>query len=153
VVAALGLRHGQRVADIGAGAGYLTFRLAEAVGPTGRIVATEIDDAALAALRDGVRSHPNVTPRKVLPDDPGLERAAYDLILLSEVDQYLSDRTAFLRRLRSALAPGGRIAVTNRRLFRAPLVVAGEAAGYVIAREVTDLPGHFLIFLTVRRDR
>jgi ubiquinone/menaquinone biosynthesis C-methylase UbiE len=146
VVAALGLSKGQRVADVGAGRGYLTFRLADAVGPTGRVVATDIDDAALAALR----AHPsraNVVVRKVARDDPGLEPSAYDLILLSEVDHYLADRVDFLRKLRPALAAGGRLAVTNRRAFRAPVLAAAARAGYAVGAEVADLPAHFLIFL------
>src|SRR5215831_4895227 len=63
VVAALGLRRGQRVADVGAGHGYLTFRLADAVGPEGLVVATEIDDEALDALR--AHRAKNVVVRKV----------------------------------------------------------------------------------------
>lgn len=147
VVAALGLSMGQRIADVGAGPGYLTFRLADAVGPTGRVVATDIDDTALAAVRAHQPPRANVVTRKVARDDPGLEPASYDLILLSEVDHYLPDRVEYLRKLRAALAPGGRIAVTNRRWFRGPLVTAAERAGYTIAGEVTDLPVHFLVFL------
>src|SRR4051812_47057700 len=49
VIAALGLSPGQVVADVGAGKGYLSGRLARAVGPTGRVVATDIDPDALAA--------------------------------------------------------------------------------------------------------
>src|SRR2546427_6632458 len=85
VIAALGLARGQRVADIGAGSGYLTFRLAAAVGPKGRVVATDIDDAAIAALR--AHDAPNVVVRKVARDDPGLEPGSFDLVLLSQVDQ------------------------------------------------------------------
>jgi predicted methyltransferase len=150
VVAALGLSPGQRVADVGAGQGYLTFRLADAVGPTGRVVATDVDGAALTALRAHQPSRSNVVTRTVAPDDPGLERASYDLVLLSEVDHYLPDRVDYLRRLRTALAPGGRIAVTNRRGFRTTVLAASREAGYVIAGEVTDLPAHFLIFLRPR---
>jgi predicted methyltransferase len=148
LVAALGLTPGQRVADVGAGPGYLTFRLADAVGPAGRVVATDVDDSALAALRAHQPARAAVVIRKVAPDDPGLEPASYDLVLLSEVDHYLPDRVEYLRKLRAALAPGGRIAVTNRRGFRASLIVAAERAGYRVAGEVTDLPIHFLIFLS-----
>jgi predicted methyltransferase len=147
VVAALGLLPGQRIADVGAGAGYLTFRLADAVGPRGRVVATDIDDAALAALRAQQPARANVVARRVAPDQPGLEPASYDLILLSEVDHYLPDRVAYLGKLRAALAPAGRIAVTNRRAFRGPLVAAAGRAGYTVVGEVTDLPSHFLVFL------
>jgi predicted methyltransferase len=147
VIAALGLRPGQRVADVGAGAGYLTFRLAEAVGPTGQVVATDIDEKALAALRAQAPAAPNVTARKVSADDPGLEAASYDMVLLSEVDHDLADRVDYLRKLHVVLKPAGRIAVTNRRSFRAPLLQAAARAGYAAVGEVTDLPAHFLVFL------
>jgi predicted methyltransferase len=148
VIDALELKHGQRVADVGAGRGYFTFRLADAVGSDGRVVATDIDDAALAALR----AHPakNVVVRKVAPDDPGLEAGSFDLIFLSEVDQYVPHRVAYLGKLRAALAPGGRLAVTNRRGFRPVLVAAAEQAGYGIVGEITDLPNHFLVLLRPR---
>jgi ubiquinone/menaquinone biosynthesis C-methylase UbiE len=148
LVAALGLRPGQVVADVGAGQGYLTGRLAAAVRPTGRVVATDIDGDALAVLR--ARAPSNVSARLVSPSDPGLERATYDLVLLSEVDQYLPDRAEFLARLRSALAPRGRVAVCNRRLYRAPLVQAAARAGFTVVGELPDLPAHFLVLLEAK---
>jgi ubiquinone/menaquinone biosynthesis C-methylase UbiE len=132
---------------VGAGAGYLSFRLAEAVGPTGHVVATDIDEAALAALRAHRPAVANVTTRQVSPNDPGLEPGSYDMVLLSEVDHYLADRVDYLQKLRPVLKPAGRIAVTNRRSFQAPLLRAAASAGYAVVGEVTDLPAHFLIFL------
>src|SRR5438128_6084027 len=61
LVAALGLRVGARVADVGAGRGYLTFRLADAVGPAGRVVATDVDGDALAALYVRARAESRTT--------------------------------------------------------------------------------------------
>jgi SAM-dependent methyltransferase len=144
VVAALGLRRGARVADIGAGRGYLEPRLVAAVGATGHVVATDIDGAALEALR---AASPEVETRRVAADDPGLGAETYDLILLSEVDHYLPDRESYLRRLARNLAPGGRIAVCNRRPFRAPVLAAAARAGLAVVGEYDGLPAHFLIFL------
>jgi predicted methyltransferase len=149
LVAALGLAPGQWVADVGAGRGYLTFRLADAVGPGGHVVATDIDHAALAALRAEGRA--NVEARQVAPDEPGLEPARYHLILLSEVDHYLPDRAAYFQKLRTSLAPGGRLAVTNRRGFRALVLAAAARAGYRLTGEVGDLPVHFLLFFQSAR--
>ena len=149
LVAALGLRPGGRVVDVGAGRGYLTRRLAEAVGPTGRVVATDIDAEARAVLR-GQEPGPGLAPvetRVVPPDDPGLGDEKYDVILLSEVDQYLPDRRAYLVKLRRHLAPGGRIAVCNRRAYRAPLLAAAAAAGLAVLADDEQLPAHHLVFL------
>lgn len=147
IMAGLGLSKGERVADIGAGFGYLTFRLSKAVGSTGRVVATDIDSTALDKLRSHRPMPENIVVRKVAPDDPGLEPGSYDLVLLSEVDHYLPDRVVYLKKLRAALAPKGEIAVTNRLDLKPPLIAAARDAGYAIVREVTDLPHHYLVFL------
>ncbi|MCP3097948.1 class I SAM-dependent methyltransferase [Myxococcus sp. K15C18031901] len=146
-IAALGLSPGQRVADVGTGLGYFVPRLSDAVGATGQVVATDVDDEALQQLRERMLGRKNVTVRKVGPDDPGLEAGTYDLILLSEVDHFFQDRAAYLNRLRPALTPQGRIAVTHLRAMRAPLVEASRAAGYTIVSEYDELPAHYLLFL------
>jgi predicted methyltransferase len=161
VIAALELADGQIVADVGAGTGYFTSRLAERVGPRGRVVATDIDPRALSALTtlaEGAASlaatdRAPVEVRRVTPDDPGLEPARYDRILLAQVDHLLTDRASYLRRLRGALAPGGRVAVVNRLQHRASLLQAASDAGYVIAADVTDLPGQFLVLLVPEAPR
>lgn len=147
LIAALGLAPGQHIADVGAGLGYFTPRLSDAVGPTGQVVATDIDDEALALLRKRMAERKNVVVRKVAPDEPGLEPGTYDLILLSEVDHFFADRVDYLRRLRPALTPTGRIAVTHVRAMRPPLVAAAQSAGYAIVSEFDGLPQHYLLFL------
>jgi predicted methyltransferase len=146
LVAALSLEPGNAVADVGAGTGYLTHRLAKAVGERGRVVATDVDFAALQKIGAARRGEAAIEIRRVAPDDPSLEPNAYDLILLSEVDQYLPERAAYLRKLKVALKPGGRIAVCNRRHFRAPLVQAATDAGLTLRDEYDKLPAHFLLF-------
>src|SRR5262245_58399241 len=150
LVAALALQAGDVVADVGAGSGYLTGRLASAVGPTGRVVATDIDAAALAQV-DRLRPAAGAAPietRLVAADRPGLEQGHYDLILLSEVDQYLADRAAYLRQLRAALSGRGRIAVSNRLHHRAALLAAAREAGFaIVAEHRTELPGQYLVLL------
>ncbi|HEY8146054.1 MAG TPA: methyltransferase [Kofleriaceae bacterium] len=154
LVAALGLRPGDAVADVGAGRGYLTGRLAAAVGPSGRVVATDIDAPALAELA-GLPPAPGAAPietRRVAADRPGLEAGRYDLILLAEVDHYLADRAGYLRQLSAALSERGRIAVSNRLQHRAALLAAAREAGLVIQAEHTaELPGQFLVLLAPRR--
>ena len=83
-------------------------------------------------------------------DDPGLEPAAYDRILLAEVDHLLPDRRVYLAKLVRALKPGGFIAVENRLLYRDPLVAAAGAAGLRVTPIADDLPAHFYVRLEPR---
>jgi len=146
LVAALHVTPGAVVADVGAGAGYLTHRLAAAAGPNGRVVATDIDADSLQRIGAGGPGEAPIVTRPVSPDDPGLEAGAYDLILLSEVDHLLADRETYLRHLIPALKPAsGRIAISNRRVHRAAVVAAAERAGLSTKAEFQGLPTHFLI--------
>jgi cyclopropane fatty-acyl-phospholipid synthase-like methyltransferase len=143
LVAGLALAPGMRVADVGAGRGFLTTRIAAAVTARGHVVATDIDAAALAKIS----RNPAIETRVVPADDPGLERGAYDRILVAEVDQYLADRADYLSRLSRALAPGGFIAVSNRMPYRAPLVAAAGRAGLRVTDVPLALPAHFFVKL------
>jgi 2-polyprenyl-3-methyl-5-hydroxy-6-metoxy-1,4-benzoquinol methylase len=145
IIAALGIQKGQRVADIGAGRGYLSVRLIEAVGPTGHVVATDVDEDAIATLRERLGTRPELTIRSAQPDDPGLEAGAYDLVLMSEVDHFLEDRVAFLSKVKPALAPGGRLAVTHTFALRKPLEAAAEQAGFKVVTDYTGLSDHYLL--------
>lgn len=147
LVAALALRPGDRVADIGAGRGYLEPHLARAIGPRGRLVATDIDPDAVAVL---ATLAPPVEARLVAAHDPGLERGAFDLVLLAQLDHLLADRTDYLRRVTAALAPGGRIAISNRIDREAGVRVAAEAAGLEVIGESHALPAQFVIVLALR---
>ena len=144
LVAALNIRPGEALAEIGAGSGYLTGRLAQAVGRTGRVVATDIDEAALAALKERTRGLAQVEPRRVSATEPGLEPGRYDLILLAQVDHLLADQAAYLRALLPALKPGGRIALSNSVRYREPLRAALSALALRCEERDAQLPGQFL---------
>jgi predicted methyltransferase len=143
IIAGLDLAPGMRVADVGAGHGYLTTRLAAAVGPAGHVVATDVDAAALATIPPSS----TIETRTVQPDDPGLEPHAFDRILVAEVDHYLPDRAAWLGKLKRALRPGGYVIVTNRRSFASLVVAAATSAGYKTTQLPLDLPVHFYLRL------
>ena len=150
VMAQLALQPGDAVADVGAGRGYFTHRLAAAVGARGRVVATDVDFAALQQIGAARAGEAPIELRKVPPDQPSLEPGAYDLILLSEVDHLLPDRADWLRRAQAALKPGGRIAVVNRRTFRAPLLRAAADAGMQVTGERDEIPAYFVVLLEVK---
>jgi len=152
VVAALGLKPGSVVADIGAGTGLLTVHLARAVSPGGKVVATDVDGAVLDLLdhRIAAADLGTVVERRVVAaDSPGLEAGTYDAILLAEVDHYFSDRVAWLKAAIPALKPGGRIVIANRTYHRAPAMEAAARAGLHLDAESTEVPGQFIATFTV----
>jgi predicted O-methyltransferase YrrM len=153
VIATIGLKPGEVVADVGAGTGLLTMHVARAVQPGGRVVATDVDSAVLdlldarmeeAGLGDAVER------RVVGPADPGLEAATYDVILLAQVDHYFDDPAGWLKKAMPALRPGGRIVITNRIHHRAGGFAAAEAAGLKLVRETTDIPGQYVAVFEVQ---
>ena len=147
LIAALHLKPGEQIAEVGAGGGYLTRRLAQAVGAGGRVVATDIDAQALQALRQRTQELPQVQARQVTADAPGLEPGRYDLILLAQVDHLLPDRLAYLRLLPQALTPTGRIAFSNSVRYREPLLAALVQAGWRPEEPDAQLPQQFLFIV------
>lgn len=113
VLAAMDIAPGQRVADIGAGDGYFSFLLAEAVGPGGIVYAVEVDDEALAALERRVSEQgaANVRVVRGTPADPLLPDGSVDRVLLVNTYHHIDERVAYFSRLRRDLAPGA--SVTN----------------------------------------
>ena len=110
-----GITPGMTVADIGAGEGYYTIRLAAKVGPRGRVLAEDITPEYLRALGTRVeREHlDNVSVRLGTPDDPRLPPASFDRVLLIHMYHEIADPYAFLWHLRPALAPGGRVIIVD----------------------------------------
>ena len=106
---------GATVADIGAGEGYYTIRLAERVGPKGRVLAQDIDKAALERLGQRVERErlDNVSIKAGEPDDPKLPAGSFDRIFLVHMYHEVSEPYAFLWRMRPALRPGGKVIVVD----------------------------------------
>jgi trans-aconitate methyltransferase len=117
VLAEIPVQRGQRVADLGAGGGYFTWKLADAVGSEGRVFAVEVDDALVAKLERGVaqRELANVAVVRGAFEDPQLPDAGIDIVMLSSVYHHIDDRVAYMTRLRRDLAPGARVAILEPR--------------------------------------
>jgi 2-polyprenyl-3-methyl-5-hydroxy-6-metoxy-1,4-benzoquinol methylase len=117
VMAALAFRPGERVADIGAGSGYFSRRISGAVGPTGVVWAIDIAPEVLEYLEARARREglTNIRIQRVSPDDPKLPPEGVDTILMVDTLHYVkgSDRGAYAKKLRAALAPGGRVVVID----------------------------------------
>lgn len=106
---------GMTVADIGAGEGYYTVRLAEAVGRTGRVLAQDIDREALQRLGRRVERErlDNVSIRLGETADPRLPENSFDRIFMVHMYHEIADPYAFLWRMWPALREGGQVIVVD----------------------------------------
>ena len=119
IMDALGIADGSKVADIGAGAGWFTMRLARRVGPNGVVYSTDVQREMLDVIRrrvarEGLR---NVRLLQGGDNSLGLPSAgALDAVLAVDVYPEVKDRVTFLRNLATALKPDGRIGIVNYKL-------------------------------------
>jgi SAM-dependent methyltransferase len=165
VVKALDLAPGMTVADLGAGTGYMSRRLSEAVGPRGTVFAVDpepnlVEHLRARAEREGLA---NVVPVLASTDNPRLPAGAVDLVLVLDTYHHVDDRPRYFRDLARVLRTGGRVAVIDwqkrplpvgpdleHKLAREQVVEEMAAAGWVIASEPEILPYQY--FLVFRRD-
>ena len=163
VIQALALRPDAVVADIGAGTGYFSVRLAHMV-PQGRVYAVDtepdmVKHLAQRAGRDGLK---NLSAIAGAPDDPRLPRKA-DVVLLVDVYHHIEKRESYFRKVGGSLNPGGHVAIIDFRMDSsdgppktvriAPERVKAEMqrAGYALEQEHTFLPKqYFLVFRPVK---
>lgn len=115
VIEMLELKSGDRVADIGAGSGYFTIRLAKSVGPTGIVWAIDIEQAMLDYIEERLQKEnlQNVKLKLVPEEDPQLPAGSVDTIIIVNTYSYLPNRSQYAKKLRTALAPGGRIIIID----------------------------------------
>jgi arsenite methyltransferase len=115
VIAALKLRPGAVVADLGAGGGYFTFRLAEAAGPGGKVYAVDVDPdmVELVAKTAKEKAQTNIETILAKPENPLLPEAGVDLIFTSNTYHHIGDRVAYFSNLRRFLRAGGRVAIVE----------------------------------------
>jgi len=150
------------VADIGAGGGYFTERLAGRVGPTGRVYATDVQEIMVRRLQHRVaeRQLTNVTVVLAGFDDPTLPAHACDMAFFSSVYKEISDRVNYMRKVRAALKPTGRVAILEYqpdaeapgpprkyRLAQSQVIEEMTAAGFDLQDRFDFLPReYFLVF-------
>ena len=117
MLAALDIRKGSVVADIGAGVGYHVWRLAEMVGPTGKVIGEDIQPGMIDLMKKNIETRKLQNVEIVLgtPSDPKLPPAAIDLVLMVDVYHEFSDPVAMMRQIQRALKLGGRVALVEFR--------------------------------------
>jgi precorrin-6B methylase 2 len=117
VIEAMSLRGGEVIADLGAGSGYFTFRLAAKVGSTGKVLAVDIQDEMLETLRQRAAANgtTNVEEVKAGETDPHLPAGGVDLVLMVDVYHELAYPYEVMTRVHVALKPGGRVVFVEYR--------------------------------------
>jgi tRNA A58 N-methylase Trm61 len=115
IIASLGLKPGQTVADIGAGPGVLSLPLAKAVAPVGKVYAVEIDKAFLDRIAQKTRAANVTNVVTVLGafGDPTLPARDVDVALFHDVLHHIKDRAGYLKAMAGYVKPGGRIAIVE----------------------------------------
>ena len=109
------IRDGMTVADIGAGEGYYTVRLAGRVGMDGRVLAQDIDRDALSRLGSRIENErlDNVSIKLGAEDDPRLPPNSFDRVFMVHMYHEVTEPYAFLWRLRPSLREGGQVIVVD----------------------------------------
>lgn len=163
IMDALGVAEGTVVADLGAGGGWFTIRLARRVGPNGKVYAEDIQRLTLAAnerrlTREGLR---NVETVLGAESDPRLPAGAIDAVLMVDTYHEITEPVPLLQNVMKSLKPGGRLGVVgfksdglgpgppmDERVDPDQIVRDAAQAGLKLARRETFLPyQYFLIFV------
>jgi ubiquinone/menaquinone biosynthesis C-methylase UbiE len=158
VMTALELQPAMTVADVGAGTGYFTVRLARAV-PDGRVIATDIEPDMVRYLAERATKEQltNITAVQCGATDPKLPAGAVDRILVVDVWHHLPDRVAYARGLAASLKPGGKVAIVDftmeathgpprkHRLLPDAIMADLRAAGLTPSLSPTRLPEQYIV--------
>ena len=159
----LRIQKGSTVADVGAGSGNITIRLAKAVGPMGKVYANDIQPGMLEILGRNVAKAKvmNVIPVLGAFDDPKLPAESIDLAIMVDVYHEFSEPQKMLNRLREAIKPGGRLVLLEYRaedpdipilrehkMTKAQVKLEIEHEGFKQSRVFDDLPWQHLFVFT-----
>jgi predicted methyltransferase len=162
LIDALEIEPGQTIADLGAGSGYYSFRIAPLVGPTGKVLAIDIEPAMLEVIaqRASRERIANVAAVRASARDPNLAPGSVDLLFMVDVYHELEYPYEVMTKVRAALKPGGRVALIEYRAEDPQVAIKPvhkmserqvrrelEAAGFRHVKTVRTLPlQHLIVF-------
>jgi arsenite methyltransferase len=153
------------IADIGAGSGYFTFRLAHHVGDTGRVYAVDISPEMILHLNRRIHDLQvkNVISILSAPDDPLLSDTSINLFFICDTWHHIGDHAHYLALLKRMLKPGGRVIMIDFRKAQTPvgppmemrisrddLLKEMEENGFKLAAEHTFLPYQYYLVFSVK---
>jgi SAM-dependent methyltransferase len=160
---ALGLKPGMVVADVGAGVGYMSLRMARRVAPGGKVWANDLQPEMLRMLRDnaGKARVSNIETVQGSETDPKLPKNTMDLVLLVDVYHEFSHPREMVRGIRESLKPDGRLVLLEYRKEdpKVPILIEHkmtvgevkaelEADGFHMSQVIETLPRQHILILT-----
>ncbi len=162
VIAALNLKEGETLADIGAGSGYFAFRFARKVGNSGRVYAVDIGSDMILHMNRRIRDLKlnNVVTILSDPNDPLLPDASINRFFICNTWHHVENRPQYIALMKRILKPGGQIVVLDykkeklpvgpppeMKLAREEAIREMDSGGFKLAKEYTFLPDqYFLVF-------
>jgi ubiquinone/menaquinone biosynthesis C-methylase UbiE len=162
VLTALNIKPGEAIADIGAGSGYFTFRLAHQVGDKGKVYAVDVSPDMILHINRRIRElrAANVVSILADPDDPLLPERSVNRFFICDVWHHVENRTKYLSVLKKMLKPGGEVVIIDFhkkelpvgpplqiKIAREDVIKQLESSGFRLAKEHTFLPyQYFLVF-------
>lgn len=163
VLTALNLKPGEVIADIGAGSGYFTFRIAHHVGAKGKVFAVDVSPDMIRHMNRRIRDSKAANVVSVLaePDDPLLGERSIDRFFICNVWHHVENPTKYLSMMKKMLKPGGEIVMIDfhkkelpfgppleMKIAREDLLKQMEDNGFRVTKEHTFLPyQYFLVFV------
>ena len=160
---ALNLKPGMSVADVGAGTGYMSLKMAKRVGPTGKVYAEDVQPEMLQRVRANAQKAKvsNVETVQGSFTDPMLPKGQMDLVLLVDVYHEFSEPQKMLRGIRESLKPDGRLVLLEYRkedpkipireehkMTVAEVKTELEAEGFLLGPVIETLPRQHILILT-----
>ena len=167
VIRTMQLKPGEVVAEVGCGTGYMSRLMAQAVGPSGKVYAEDIQPemVELAKQRAAAAGLANIIPLLGTEVDPRLPRQAFRWVLLVDVYHEFQHPEPMLAAIRDSLAPGGRVALVEyraegdsaahilaeHRMSVEQVVAEWGRAGFELLKRIETLPMQHLFIFTARR--
>lgn len=159
IVAAMQIKPGMTVADIGAGTGYLLPYLAQAVGDKGKVLALDIEASMVQYMKErATRERLSVVvAQQVSGDNPQLPKQSVDRVLLLDVWHHVPQRVEYARKLLQGLTPGGEVYIVDfakesrrgppkhHRLLPEDILSELRAAGLTAQIVKESLPDQFIV--------
>jgi ubiquinone/menaquinone biosynthesis C-methylase UbiE len=155
------IQPGMTVADVGAGTGYMSLRIAKRVGPSGKVFANDIQPEMLDKLDDNAHRANLDNIETVLGSeaDPRLPAGKMDLVLMVDVYHELSRPQEMLQAIRRSLKPGGRLVLVeykkedpsipirpDHKMSLSDIKIEVEAEGYKLDKVIDTLPRQHIVF-------